>query len=460
MASFEEPKITNPILSDVASINALLVALAKLDPSTQEGIQNGMIRLQEGGEGYVFEKFNGNSWERMEQFNLDAQSVDGKSASATAQADTIPVRDKDGKLAGDITGNAATATSAKALSEVNPVAKGGTGAATAEQARTNLGVPPTNHANTATTYGLATDTKYGHVKLSDATNGTAGVSGGTAATPAAVKAAMDKANTAQTNLSKYLPLAGGTMTGNLNFSITTDGDFYSSKTQKSYTFGTVPTTGSLFGIRHAANGGESIGIVQAGITKDGETFASLHAFDMDSSSHAYSSLGISYPKGGTPYTTAPTPPDASNDTQIATTAWVKKQITANPSMPVGAIYVQYGSQSEPSTLFGGTWQDVSSTYAGRFFRVVGEGTAAFGENQEGGAPNISGTVWFDGATVYEATASTSCFYQASTKRGHPYGGGSARGDLGFSAQRSNTLYGAATEIRPINHTIRIWKRTA
>lgn len=451
MASFEEPKITNPILSDVASINALLVALAKLDPSTQQGIQNGMIRLQEGGEGYVFEKFNGTNWERMEQFNLDAQTVDGKSASATVQADTIPVRAKDGKLAGDITGNAATATSAKALSEVNPVDKGGTGAATAEGARQNLAVPPTNHASSATTYGLATGDKYGHVKLSDATNGTESVSGGTAATPAAVKAAMDKANTAQTNLSKYLPLAGGTMTGGLDFSMT-DGESYSSKLQKNYTFGTVPTTGSLFGIRHAANRGESIGIVQAGIKNNGETFASLHAFDMDSSSYAYSSLGIMYPKGGNPYTTAPTPPDDSNDTNIATTAWVKKQITANPSMPVGAIYVQYGSQKAPSDLFGGEWTNVSSTYAGLFFRAEGGSAAAFGSKQSGGLPQHKHTVnvaWGNGG------ASSTPMVRGEGDNDN------LQGYKTFESENaSNSLYGAASEVRPINSTIRIWKRKA
>lgn len=54
---------------------------------------------------------------------------------------------------------------------------------------------PKSHAATGTTYGAGTDTKYGHVKLSDATDGTAAASsGGTAATPAAVKAAYDLAN--------------------------------------------------------------------------------------------------------------------------------------------------------------------------------------------------------------------------------------------------------------------------
>ena len=58
---------------------------------------------------------------------------------------------------------------------------------------------PTNHASTATTYGTGSGTNYGHVKLSDATNSTSGVSGGIAATPAAVatvRAAVDDLNIA------------------------------------------------------------------------------------------------------------------------------------------------------------------------------------------------------------------------------------------------------------------------
>ena len=58
---------------------------------------------------------------------------------------------------------------------------------------------PNDHSSTATTYGIGTSTKYGHVKLSDATNGTEGESGGVAATPAAVatvQAAVDTLNIA------------------------------------------------------------------------------------------------------------------------------------------------------------------------------------------------------------------------------------------------------------------------
>lgn len=53
---------------------------------------------------------------------------------------------------------------------------------------------PVSHASSATTYGTGTSSNYGHVKLSDATNGTAAAaSGGTAATPKAVADAITAA---------------------------------------------------------------------------------------------------------------------------------------------------------------------------------------------------------------------------------------------------------------------------
>ena len=60
---------------------------------------------------------------------------------------------------------------------------------------------PTSHASTATTYGIGTNANYGHVKLSDSTSTTSGQTAGIAATPTAVKAAYDLANTANTTAS-------------------------------------------------------------------------------------------------------------------------------------------------------------------------------------------------------------------------------------------------------------------
>ena len=57
------------------------------------------------------------------------------------------------------------------------------------------------------------------------------------------------------------------------------------------------------------------------------------------------------------------------------------------SCPIGFIYVQYSGQSDPTSLFGGTWQNISSSYAGRFFRAEGGSAAATGE------PGDTTTTW-------------------------------------------------------------------
>lgn len=62
----------------------------------------------------------------------------------------------------------------------------------------NTSKAPNNHASTATTYGPANASNYGHTRLSASTSSTSGVDGGYAATPSAVKSAYDLATTANT----------------------------------------------------------------------------------------------------------------------------------------------------------------------------------------------------------------------------------------------------------------------
>lgn len=91
---------------------------------------------------------------------------------------------------------------------------------------------PVNHASPSTTYGIGTSGNFGHVKLSDATNSTSGASAGIAATPAAVKAAYD--------------LAGGNQGKNIYFSNVSvaANRFASDSTYSGYSYkGTVPLSG-------------------------------------------------------------------------------------------------------------------------------------------------------------------------------------------------------------------------
>ena len=184
MATMNSPSLTNKIRDDVPAINTILKAIAKSDPSALEGIENGTKRIVTVDGRWCFQEYIGGSWVTRTSFNIDATSVNGKTVSASATAGTIPVRDSDGKLTGDITGNAETATTATSLASTLSLSEGGTGATTASAARSALGVPPTSHASTGTSYGISTANNYGHAKASATTPtalGTAAVGSETAA---------------------------------------------------------------------------------------------------------------------------------------------------------------------------------------------------------------------------------------------------------------------------------------
>lgn len=244
--SWNWPALINKIAQDVPFLQRALNALLKQDPTSIEDAPSGAKRLYEVSSGkWQWQEYNGSSWAAVPFLQHSVDQLDGYHAAITPAANTVAVRNASGLLQDSITGNAATASSAATLSETLPVNKGGTGATTSAAARTNLGVPPTSHTSTATTYGVGNATQYGHLKLSDATDSASGVSGGVAATPAAVKAAKDAADAAMTKASTLatsstpgivkpgtglqiggegalnvvaeqtgcLPLAGGTMTG-------------------------------------------------------------------------------------------------------------------------------------------------------------------------------------------------------------------------------------------------------
>ena len=144
-------------------------------------------------------------------------------------------------------------------------------------------------------------------------------------------------------------------------------------------------------------------------------------------------------------------------------------ISPQSSMPVGSVYVQFSGQTDPTTLFGGTWDNISNTYAGLFFRAEGGDAATFGETQTGGAPNIAGDSRAIGGGYYNGSVNvTGCFSLQSVSSSTYYeqfatpttGRPNSQKELILDASLSDTIYGAADEVRPVNSTIRIWLRTA
>ena len=132
------------------------------------------------------------------------------------------------------------------------------------------------------------------------------------------------------------------------------------------------------------------------------------------------------------------------------------------AIPVGFIYVQFPGESAPADLFEGEWTNISSQFAGQFFRAEGGNAASFGSSQGGGAPDISGYLGpfltsqinsASGAIYFGFGSQVNWNVVTSGNMGEVYA------HVNLSDLRSHAGY-SLNEFRPANHTIRIWKRTA
>ena len=110
MADYQNPKASNAILGDLQEIVALIQSGAKMDPSGNTNIPNGAKRVVAVTGGYQIQSYNGSTWVSIGKLMHDCDTLDGKNTNTGTTANTIPVRDQNGALPGNVTGNAATAT--------------------------------------------------------------------------------------------------------------------------------------------------------------------------------------------------------------------------------------------------------------------------------------------------------------------------------------------------------------
>jgi len=115
------------------------------------------------------------------------------------------------------------------------------------------------------------------------------------------------------------------------------------------------------------------------------------------------------------------------------------------SLPTGFVYTQYPGQPEPAAAFSGTWLNITSLYAGLFFRAEGGNALAFNAGtqldslQDHTHDNL-GSAAAGGAGGYAQSASN--VSQPTVSRG-------VLAPARFS-----------TETRSINQSVRIWKKSS
>ena len=115
-----------------------------------------------------------------------------------------------------------------------------------------------------------------------------------------------------------------------------------------------------------------------------------------------------------------------------------EQRIENNLLAVGIVYVQFPGESTPDTLFGGTWQNITDQFAGAFFRAEGGNASSFNSGIQ---------------DMMIQSHDHSSFWR--------YAGAGQTGEWGTGWAVANG--GSPTggiETRPINYSIRIWKRTA
>jgi hypothetical protein len=123
----------------------------------------------------------------------------------------------------------------------------------------------------------------------------------------------------------------------------------------------------------------------------------------------------------------------------------------NP-VPIGFIYVQLPNEKSPTEIWPWmTWKDITSSYAGLFFRAEGGGSDTFGSIQSENSSRL--------------TAVTSAFndYVINVRKEIIPG---SKSDMFFSGSGCGgcTFYSlsfevSGGEVRPRNMAIRVWKRT-
>lgn len=128
----------------------------------------------------------------------------------------------------------------------------------------------------------------------------------------------------------------------------------------------------------------------------------------------------------------------------------------NRVVPVGSIYIEYYNQPSPLSLWPElSWQDITATYAGLFFRALGGNSNYWGSVQAECAPRISryAYTWsYEPANEYITDIPPSGWSDPG-QAGEFYINGDRR-------YENLHFYTQSCEVRPKNQAVKIWKRVS
>lgn len=142
-------------------------------------------------------------------------------------------------------------------------------------------------------------------------------------------------------------------------------------------------------------------------------------------------------------------------THIKTVSDLKQSL-----LPVGFIYAQLPNEDGPAKIWPwATWQDVSATYKGVFFRILGENSAAFGETQEEASPRLTRV-----ERIYKQGEShrNDIEIVKNSASDWIYTGDDVKTGSGNNVNHTISIrfITSGEEVRPRNMAIRVWKRIA
>jgi len=126
-----------------------------------------------------------------------------------------------------------------------------------------------------------------------------------------------------------------------------------------------------------------------------------------------------------------------------------ENIIKNP-VPIGFIYVQLPGQPEPKTLWPIVeWENIGSNYSGHFFRVEGGNAGQFGQSQSDAFQGHHHPLQVTRHVAYAASGDYGIWAPGSldiVSITDPISDGKNGGPR------------TASETRPINYSVRVWKR--